>query len=442
MATSATSIARPLSRRAGQRGGGMVETLVGILIGMIVIVVVFNVLSVAEGYKRATVGTSDAQITGLLSQFVAGRDASNGGAGITMSSNDMINCTKNEAGALVSGLPLTSLDAAIRPIPVLVTDGGAPGTSDSFISYSAGAAHVMWPVDFTDNSAAGAVIVVQSPNGFTVPPPTPAKPYWVVVMANDGTLRCKLVRVTAAVPDPTLPLTGKVTLTQDAALKTAIAYNVAIPPPLLLNLGPQDLATRIQYDVDPANAVLRSTDLLVVPPNPLVTVPIAQNIVLMKVQYGIGSNVLANGAHDGIVTCWTEAIDGSACSNGVNNNFSDNAVRGFNLTQFNSILAVRIGVVVRNDEPDLRLLTDPSNPELIAESAGIISGTRPPVYLFNCSANTNAACQGRVQVPMGLGANPRTGLCGANVICDYWRYRAYETIVPIRNAIYSATMIP
>ena len=441
MATSATSIARPLSRRAGQRGVGMVETMVGILIGMIVIVVVFNILSVAEGYKRATVGTSDAQITGLLSQFVAGRDASNGGAGITMSSNDMINCTKNEAGALVSGLPLTSLDAAIRPIPVLVTDGGAPGTSDSFISYSAGAAHVMWPVDFTDNSAAGAVIVVQSPNGFTVPPPTPAKPYWVVVMANDGTLRCKLVRVTAAVPDPTLPLTGKVTLTQDAALKTAIAYDVALPA-RLLNLGPQDLATRIQYDVDPANAVLRTTDLLVVPPNPLVPVPIAQNIVLMKVQYGIGSNLLPNGAHDGIVTCWTAAVDGSACSNGVDNNFSDNAVRGFNLNQFNSILAVRIGVVVRNDEPDLRLLTDPTNSGLIAESAGIKSGTRPPVYLFNCSANTNAACQGRVQVPMGLGANPRTGLCAPNVICDYWRFRAYESIVPIRNAIYSATMIP
>jgi hypothetical protein len=435
--------ARLVSRRAGQRGVGMVETMVGILIGMIVIVVVFNVLSVAEGYKRATVGTSDAQITGLLSQFVAGRDASNGGAGITMSGTDMVNCTKNEGNVLVSALPLTSLDAAIRPIPVLITDGGAPGTSDSFISYSAGAAHVMWPVDFTANSAAGAAIIVQSPNGFTVPVPTAAKPYWAIAMTNDPATPnvCKLIRVTAAVPDPTLPLTGKVTLTQDAALKTGIAYNVG-PPARLLNLGPQDLATRIQYDVDQANAVLRSTDLLVVPPNPLVPVPIAQNIVLMKVQYGIGSNLLPNGAHDGIVTCWTEAIDGSACSNGVDNNFSDNAVRGFTLNQFNSILAVRIGVVVRNDEPDLRLLTDPTNPELIAESRAIVSATRPPIYLFNCSANTNAACQGRVQVPMGLGASPTTGICAPNVICDYWRYRVYETIVPIRNAIYSATMIP
>ena len=74
-----------LPSRARQRGVGMVETMVGILIGMIVIVVVYNVLSVAEGYKRATVGASDAQMTGLLTQFVAGRDVGNGGAGLTMS---------------------------------------------------------------------------------------------------------------------------------------------------------------------------------------------------------------------------------------------------------------------------------------------------------------------------------------------------------------------
>ncbi len=59
------------SVRARHRGASLVETMVGILIGMIVIAVVYNILSVAEGYKRATVGSSDAQITGLLTQFMA-----------------------------------------------------------------------------------------------------------------------------------------------------------------------------------------------------------------------------------------------------------------------------------------------------------------------------------------------------------------------------------
>jgi hypothetical protein len=107
----------------------------------------------------------------------------------------------------------------------------------------------------------------------------------------------------------------------------------------------------------------------------------------------------------------------------------------------NQILAVRIGVVVRSDEPDLRLLTDPSNTQLQTESRALLSATRPPVILFNCSTNTNAACQSRVLVPMG---GTPTGLpaCAPAVVCDYWRYRTYETIIPLRNAIYAASSPP
>jgi type IV pilus assembly protein PilW len=420
-------------RARGQAGVGLVETMVGILIGMVVIVVIFNILSVAEGYKRATIGSSDAQITGLLSQFVTARDIGNGGAGITMSDSDMINCTKNEAGAVASTLSVAALDAAIRPIPVLISDGGGAGLADSFIAYNAGAAHVMWPVDFVASSAAGAAFTVQSPNGFTVPVPTAAAPYWVVVMVNDGSGRCKLVRVTNAVPDPTVPLTGKVTLTQDAATATTVAYPVA-GPARLLNLGPQGLATRIQYDVATVvsagqlDGTLRTTDLLV--PVAVAPVPVAQNVVLMKAQYGIDTNA------DGIVDCWTPA-DASTCGD-----FTDIAVRGFTMAQLNRILAVRIGVVVRSDEPDLRLLADPLNTELQAESRALLSATRPPVVLFNCSANTTAACQNRVVVPAGPGGVSGGSNCQPAVICDYWRYRTYETVIPLRNAIYSASIPP
>lgn len=434
-------LTRTSSSRVRQRGVGLVETMVGILIGMIVIVVVYNILSVAEGYKRVTIGASDAQITGLMTQFVAGRDAGNGGAGVMMSAGsntvpeDLALCTRDETGALISGLAITALDAAVRPVPVLITNGVSP-LSDSFITLSTGASHVMWPVDFTSPSAAGAAITVQSPNGFTVPAPTGAAPYWVVTMANDpagpNVGRCKVLTVTAAsVPDAQ----GRVTLTQGAPA-TSIAYSVA-GPARLLNLGPQGLATRIQYDVDNVNAVLRTTDLLVVPPNPFVVNPIAQNIVLMKVQYGIDTTVLPvtlNG--DGTVDCWTPAVAGSVCGG----DYSAGSVRNFTLAQLNRILAVRIGVVVRSDEPDLKLLTDPTNLQLQDEAKPLLSATRPPVVLFNCSTN-NAACQSRVVVTMG-GTPTGSPTCLPNVICDYWRYRTYETVIPLRNAIFAATMPP
>ena len=410
--------------------------MVGILIGMIVIVITFNILAVAEAYKRVATGASDAQITGLLSQFLAGRDAGNGGAGITMSGTDLIRCTHDEAGNPIPALRVTELDAAVRPIPVLVTDGGAPGKSDSFIAFNAGAPHVMWPVDIAVTSAAGAPITVQSPNGFTVPPPA-ATPYWAIAIANDVSGKCKLVRIVAATAADSQ---GHVTLTQGRPV-TTISYSAG-QPARLLNLGPAGMATRIRYDIDAVNAVLRTTDLLAVPPAAPTPVPVAQDVVLMKVQYGIAPTVRLAGAHDGIVTCWTAAVHGSPCSNGASDDFSDAAVRSFTLAQLNSILAVRIGIVVRSDEPDLRLLTDPTNPGLNAEARDLLRGTRTQPYLFNCSANSDAACPGRVKVPMGAGVPVGSSGCAPAVICDYWRYRTYEVVVPIRNAIYSATMTP
>ena len=419
------------SGRVRQHGAGLVEVMVGLLIGMVVIVVVYNVLSVAENYKRTTTGAADSQITGLLTQFVAGRDAGNGGAGITMSTGtvtapvDLGNCNKLEGGGGIGGLPNSALEVAMRPIPVLITDGGGAGVSDSFIAFSTGAAHVMWPVDLTSASPVGGPVIVQSPNGFTVPTPTFVAPYWAVMMANDSTGRCKIVKVIDAVPDPTVPLTGRVTLTLDGTATTAISYTTG-GPARLLNLGPQGLATRIQYDVDPVNAVLRTTDLLTT--NALVVNPVAQNIVLMKAQYGIDTD------NNGLVDCWSSAVVG------VCGDFTDAAVRNFTNLQMSRILAVRVGVVVRSDEPDLRALNSPGDAVIQAEARALKASTpRPPVILFNCSANTSAACQNRIVVPAGAGAPLGSPTCAPFVICDFWRYRSFETIIPLRNAIYSAT---
>ena len=55
--------------RGRPRGVGLVETMVGVLIGMIVILFVCNILAAADGYRRTTVGASDAQINGLVAQL-------------------------------------------------------------------------------------------------------------------------------------------------------------------------------------------------------------------------------------------------------------------------------------------------------------------------------------------------------------------------------------
>lgn len=407
---------------ARQRGAGLVETMVGILIGMFVVLAVYSLLSTSEGYKRATSGASDAQINGLLSQFVLARDAGNGGNGILLGGDDDINylasCIKDEGG---------NADVTMRPVPVLITDSGNVEISDSFIAMNSGASRVNWPVNFVDaDSVAGADFLVQSPNGFSAPAPS-ATPYWVVAAANDGTGRCGRFQITDAQPAPVAAQGQIVLKTNPASTLTYVANQAK-----LMNLGPVGLATRVRYESYNTGAnelcgatdktrgcQLYSTDLLTAG---AARNPVAAGVVLVKIQYGVDTSATP----DDIIDCWTPANNANVCGDG--KDYRAASVQNFALADLNRILAVRIAVVVRSDEPDLK------DPTLVADPTSTNPLRRPDMVLFNCSAN-DATCQSRIVLPMGTVASGK-------IVQDGYRYRSYETIVPLRNTIYVGTLPP
>lgn len=367
----------PALRR--QRGAGIVETMIGILIGLLVVLVVLSLVSTSEKYKRTSTSASDAQVTGLLSQFMLARDAGNGGNGISFSASELMKCN----------------DWTLRAIPVIVTDSGNNDVSDSFIATSSGASHVLWPSEFTATAGPGADFQVQTPNGFTVPTPA-TTPY--LVIASDGAGNCELTQVTAATAAD--PVTGVVTLTHGPTVNTYAGPPI---PAHLVNLGPLGQASRVRYDV--AGDQLRTTDLFAGgAPN-----PVAQNVVLMKIQYGVDTSPTPDGTLD----CWTPANSANTCGMASPSDFTEVQVRTFSQADVERIVAVRIGVVVRSDEPDLKDDT-------------LKFANRPAVTLFNCSAD-DATCQSRIVLTNA-------------VIQDYWRYRTYETVVPLRNVIYNTTI--
>jgi type IV pilus assembly protein PilW len=49
-----------------QHGFGLVELMVAIVVGMLAILVIYQTFAVSEGYRRNTVGASDAQQGGLF----------------------------------------------------------------------------------------------------------------------------------------------------------------------------------------------------------------------------------------------------------------------------------------------------------------------------------------------------------------------------------------
>jgi len=152
----------------------------------------------------------------------------------------------------------------------------------------------------------------------------------------------------------------------------------------LLDLGPQDGVRRARYDV--ADGSLRSLDLATpgAVPNPL-----ASGIVNMKLQYGVDTD------GDGYLDAWASAATPP---------WDPASVLAAPAAALARIRAVRLGLVVRSDVHD-RAVTGPYD-----------------WVLFDCAEEDKARCPGRL----------------AGTLPPRWRYRAYETVIPLRNAIRSA----
>jgi type IV pilus assembly protein PilW len=159
----------------------------------------------------------------------------------------------------------------------------------------------------------------------------------------------------------------------------------------LVNLGPAPWVVATRYDV--SAGVLRTTDLNGGDaPNPL-----ASNVVNLKVQYGVDTD------GDGVLDAWLPAADAGSAGN-----WSPAAVLAAPATTLARVKALRVGIIVRGEQFDR-------------------AATRPFEWvLFDCAAVDKSTCPGRL-----AGAIAATARGG-------WHYRAYETVIPLRNQIWHA----
>jgi type IV pilus assembly protein PilW len=156
-----------------------------------------------------------------------------------------------------------------------------------------------------------------------------------------------------------------------------------LPTMRIINVGPAASTQRVRYDV--SSGVLRSTDLVTAGAT---AQPLASSIMNMKVLYGVDTD------GNGTVDTWTPATGDFAAAKVL-------AATGAELRR---IKAVRLGMVVRSDEYD--------------KDAPTFNWT-----LFECTAQeaVDYTCP-----------DPITGTLPAN-----YRYRVYETIIPLRNPMWN-----
>lgn len=211
-------------------------------------------------------------------------------------------------------------------------------------------------------------------NTFTVQSPTGFKKGDMVV-AMTGAGPCERIDVTnVTAPDAN----GNVILTTSAGV-----VNEYLPTMRVINIGPATSTQRVRYDV--ASNVVRSTDLVTAGATPQ---PLSSSVMNLKLQYGVDTD------GDNNVDTWTAATGA----------YDPAAVLAFNGPDLRRIKAVRIGIIVRSDEFD--------------RDAPAFDWT-----LFECTAQeaVDYTC------PAAL-----TGTLPAN-----YRYRVYETIVPLRNPMWN-----
>ena len=355
-----------------QRGLTLIEVMVGMVIGLIGIVIITQVYLVNENFKRSTTSAGGAQVNGAIALYTMERDLRMAGYGIA--TTDALGCGQLQYyyNGDYSNPPGGTLPA-IAVAPVIITNGvGGPDTIA--VMYGNEDERTV-PATVSKNMASAAAdINLDNPTGFSDSPGD-------LILVSQGGV-CTLIQVTT-VNTSTLQLvhTGSGTAPWNPVAPTFTAYTQGA---LVYNLGRPVQNT---YSISGSGSLqllnrFTSTSSTVVPSYNNTSVKLIDGIVDLQAQYGQDDGSNGGTADDGIV-------------DGYDNNTPTTAVG------WQRVLSVRVGVLARSQNYE-----------------------KPEPAGSACTATTVAPTWsgGTFTVPGG--------------IPSCYKYRVFETVVPLRNMLW------
>lgn len=385
--------------RPAQTGLSLVEIMVGVLIGMIGIVVIFQMLATSESRKRTVTAGSDVQVSGVIGLTSIERDVREGGYGFSSAGYDtgitpVMGCTVN---AYDSGRPTPAFTYRLTPVQIIQ---GAGTASDTVIVLRGNggtfpASHVFTESSDTSKKTRGRAGI--SPRDY------------LLVGRVTPTLQCMTIEVTDVTNADSLTINhnqGSYSYTTylpdgSTSVSTRIArFNNATPPitftaGYLFNLG--NGPRRNIWTINQTTGKLQVTnDLLYQDTNgdnindP---VEIADNVITLQAEYGIDAN--NNGRIEAGEWTTTDPVA---------------------VTQWANVLAVRLAMLVRSAQYERTTVTT-----TVPSWAG---GTNTFV-ISNLDGSASSS------TPTDPANNWRN-----------YRYRVYETVIPLRNMLWGAQIRP
>jgi len=371
------------SRRSPSYPAGftLVEIMVGLAIGMLATLVILQVMSAFEAQKRTTTGSADAQTNGSIALYTIERELQMAGYPLLPVTDSPLECASLTIGGVAGSTDRLS--------PVTITDGAA-GASDTITLRYGTTATGGVPTQITLSPVASAATAAPA-RDVTVAGSVGCAPNDKMLITN-GTA-CTMSDVVA------VPNTTTVTFADTTVATTAVTSAAAVTG---LNLACLGTWNEIAYRANGGN--LERQNLAA----SATFVPSVTGIVNIQAQYGISAAGLANtDSNFNRVTQWVDATTAAGWD-------------APTVTNRNRIKAVRIAVVARNEKMELTDVTTA------------------------CTSTTAAAPTG-LCAWAGSAASPAPTITLRNdpdgTSWRRYRYRVFETIIPLRNVIWAKSTL-
>jgi type IV pilus assembly protein PilW len=386
-------------QRAREQGFSLVEILVAMVIGLIGMLVIFQSFDTFEAQKRTTTSATDAQESGLMALTAIEREIRLAGYGLFYGNQLACNRMNQWTGSAATQVPL---------MPVMITDGGT--ASDTIVtSYSTSAFGSLPAQILIDSTTSALPLQVNNATktaGFSVGN--------MVLVANPTLGRnCTRLQVsgTTLAPDGA-SLTIAVAPGSSAPANPPAATNLYVTAPnpvtnygnspaepsVVINMG---AFTRNQYSVV-INATNRDGELqqLDLTNAGATAVSLASGIVNMQAQLGVSAAASTQEINNWVNPTGTWAPT------------------AITIADIGRVKAIRVAIVSRSSQME----------RTTAMSSGNVTSTcTTPVGTVN-----NGPCAWN---DTGTTAAPQIDLSG-DTNWQRYRYRVYETIIPIRNVMW------
>lgn len=408
-----------LLRRGQSSGFSMIEILIGLAIGMLASLVVLQLFADNEARNRTASGSADAQTTGAITLYQMQSNIQRAGYGFN--SRALFKCNVSwkvaKTGATISK-PVTLAPVSINPTS---TSGGTTsalipaGDNDTdivMVIYGNGNSQ---PEGSEILSTTAAVYNVRSPSMFNVGDR---------VIAARGTTADSCGTNTLAIDYVTAvdTTTGNVTVSTAPGAGGKTLFNLgagpnganAVPTTAIPNNGPTILVYAIRsgvltvcdFNVNDCSLAANST-------SSSVWVPMSENIVSMRALYRKDAS---GNLWDGSTVTDEQTQPTSACT-------------------WARVWGIQLMLVTRSDEYDKNIVTRAntttvsSTPALSAIAGSSALSPSWNTAAFNTTATTLAAANRTTSnTAVVLGTDDTSDRSWR-----HYRYRAFQTLIPIRN---------